>query len=171
MDRSYDRGDRVEHVDRTPAPRRGSGEWSEVPPELEGATARAACQQGSRNHPAAPDGTVRRRDGTARLGRRCTCRAEAPDATKSTAASAKAAAPADASTDGAPAAPKRRTTRKAAGTDVDVPVTADAAPAAPKRRTTRKATGSAGADGEGGTGGAAPKAAPKARTPRKPASA
>ena len=41
VDRSYDRGDRGdrvdrgERVDRAPAPRRGSGEWSEVPPELE----------------------------------------------------------------------------------------------------------------------------------------
>ena len=87
---------------------------------------------------------------------------------RSTAASAKAAATADASPDGTPAPPKRRTTRKAAGTDGDVPVTAEAAPAAPKRRTTRKATGSAGAEGEVGTEGAAPKAAPKAGRPASP---
>jgi hypothetical protein len=178
VDRSYDRGDRGDRggtpIDRTPAPRRGSGEWSEVPPELE---AQLRAQVANRPPAAAPAPEPADVEPTssetvevapAATGRRTT--------RKPSAASTKATAKSATATDEAAAAPKRKTTRKtaasAASPDSDSPASADAdgTAAAPKRKTTRKTTtGSAAADGDTAAEGTAA-AAPKRRTTRKPAS-
>ena len=169
-DRSYDRGDRPDRGprqpqgDRPPAPRRESGEWSEVPPELE---AQLRAQLASK--PAAapvPESVV------AEAASPATADDTAPAApkrrtTSRSSTSAKATSASGSTSDGAP---KKRTTRKpaatAGGSEGEATATAEAGTAAPKKRTTRKASTGA-ADGDG----PATAAAPKKRTTRKPASA
>jgi hypothetical protein len=181
VDRSYDRGDRGDRggapVDRAPAPRRGSGEWSEVPPELE---AQLRAQVANRAPAAAPAPAPADVEPTSSEGLEVAPAATGRRTTRKPAsASTKATAKSEATSDDAAATPKRKTTRKTAATasspDGDAPATAGAegtAAAAPKRKTTRKATtGSAAADGDAAAEETTVAAAPKRKTTRKPASA
>ena len=161
-------GDRHDRGDRTPAPRRGSGEWSEVPPELEAQlraqlaskpTAPAPAPESVARHPepdvaAIAEPAVESAPATAPKRR----------APSKTGTAAKAKATSTKATAGAkPAASKSRTTRTATAAEGDA---ADAPKAASKSRTTRKtATSAATSDGDE----AAPKAAPKRRATAKPA--
>jgi uncharacterized LabA/DUF88 family protein len=168
QDRSYDRGPRPDNRgprpdqgDRSPAPRRESGEWSEVPPELE---AQLRAQLATKPAAAAPAPESIVAAAAAPTSAEETATAPKRRTTPKGRTTAKAAG--SASTD---EAPKKRATRKPAATAAsdggDTP-TADAKPAAPKKRATAKASTDA-ADGDG----SATAAAPKKRATRKPASA
>ena len=157
-DRSYDRGERSSTGG---APRRGGGEWSEVPPELE---AQLRAQISQKPLTPAPAETTHAAAGT-------TAESEAPApkrrTTRKAAPTADVEAPEAASTTDAEApAPKRRTTRKAAPTadaDATSAPAADAKAPAPKRRTTSKAAPTADAAAPEATD----KPAAKRRTTRK----
>jgi uncharacterized LabA/DUF88 family protein len=167
-------GDRHDRGDRTPAPRRGSGEWSEVPPELE---AQLRAQLASKpsvptpspesvtSHPepvaaAAAEPAAESPESTAPKRR-------APSKSSSTATKAKASS-AKTSAAAKPATSKSRTAGKAATASAAAVDAADAAApkAAPKSRTPRK-TSTTAATSDGGEVG--PKAAPKRRATAKPA--
>ncbi len=166
-------GDRHDRVDRTPAPRRGSGEWSEVPPELEAQLRAQLASKPSAPTPSPESVTTHPEpvaaaaaEPAAESAASTAPKRRAPSKSGATATKAKASS-AKTSTGAKPAASKSRTAGKAATTAADVDAVDAAAPkAAPKSRTPRKtSTTAATSDGDA----AAPKAAPKRRATAKPA--
>ncbi len=154
--------------DQAPASPRSSGEWSDVPPELEEQL--RAQIAGSPPKAAAPARPAQADVGTADAA---TPSDDAPEAKPKRAttrkpAASKAAAPAEAPSDDDPQAkPKRATTRKPAASKAAPadPEATDAPEAKPKRATTRKPAAAKATDDADAPAAAKPKRA----STRKPA--
>jgi uncharacterized LabA/DUF88 family protein len=160
QDRSYDRGPRPSAGSGggSPAPRRGSDEWSEVPPELEAQLMAQIASKPVASRPAdvatdvaadalvqadAPKPKTTRKPASSRTTKSAAsadAEAPKPKTTRKPAASKAATAAADPAIETADAAPKKRTTtRKPATASVADPAdSADDAPAK-KPRAPRKA--------------------------------
>ncbi len=160
QDRSYDRGPRPAGGGTSntsaPAPRRGTDEWSEVPPELEAQLMAQIASKPVASRPAdgAPDVTA---EASTQVD------APKPKATRKPAASrttAKAAA-----TDADGDAPKPKATRKPAASKAATAATETADAAPKKRTTTRKPATASAADTADAAAADAP--AKKPRAPRK----